>query len=327
MKVLVTGANGLLASNIIFELTKRKFAVRGMVRRTSNLLSLRGIEFEKVYGDITSYRDVERAVKGCGIVVHAAADTSQHHGSFEDYLPVNVHATETVMKVAKENDVKRVVYVSSANAFGHGSIEDPGTENLPPRFPFTVSNYAVSKQAGQYAVLKYAENAKPEIVVVNPTFMIGRRDAKPSSGKLVLLGYKRKVIPVPPGGKNFVHAGDVAVAACNAIDKGRNGECYLLAGENMSYFEFFKLIEQVTGNKKLFVKVPSPVFVLAGNIGSFFAVMGFNNPFNRVNTRIMFIKNYYSPQKAVKELDMPQTPVSKAVEDCLDWFKQYGYIS
>ncbi len=316
----------MLASNIIFELTKRKFAVRGMVRRRSNLLSLQGIEFEKVYGDITNYHDVERAAKGCGIVVHAAADTGQHHRSVEDYLPVNVHATENIMQVAVRNNVKRVIYVSSANTFGHGSIDNPGTENLPPRFPFTRSNYAVSKQLAQNTVLKYAENKKTEVIVVNPTFMIGQRDAKPSSGKLVLLGYKRKIIPIPPGGKNFVYVGDVAMAVCNAIDKGKNGECYLLAGENMSYFEFFKIVEQVSGKKKIFVRIPSQAFVLAGYAGSFLAKMGFNNHFNKINTKIMCVKNYYSARKAVTEINMRQTPVSEAVKECLKWFEKNGYI-
>jgi len=327
MKVLVTGANGLLASNIVFELIQRKVAVRGMVRKTSNLFSLKDIEFEKFYGDITDIHDIERAVKGCDIIIHAAADTSQYHRSLEDYLPVNVHATENIMQVAVKNNVKRVVYVSSANTFGHGSIENPGTENLPPRFPFTRSYYAISKQLAQHAVLKYAGHSRTEVIVVNPAFMIGPRDAKPSSGKLVLLGYKRKIIPVPPGGKNFVHVANVAMAVCNAIDKGKNGECYLLAGENMSYYEFFKIIEQVTGKKKIFVKIPSQAFIVTGYIGSFFAKMGFNNPFNKINTKIMCIKNFYSARKALAELDMPHTPVSMAVKDCLKWFKKNGYVN
>ncbi len=326
MKVLVTGANGLLASNIVNELNRRKISVRGMVRRTSNLLSLKGLELEKVYGDLTNPQDIEQAVVGCDVIIHAGADTSHYHLSFNDYLPVNVHATETILEAANKHKVKKLIYVSTANTFGHGTLENPGTEKMVPRYPFTNSNYAISKQAAQHILLNYAERAKPEITVVNPTFMIGGRDARPSSGKLVLMGYKRKVIPVPPGGKNFVAVADVAAGTCNAIEKGKNGECYLLAGENLSYYDFFKLIESIAGDKKIFVKLPASAFALVGGIGDILAKLGLGNLFTGVNTRIMCIKNFYTAEKSIKELAMPQTPVKQAVEDCLGWFKQHGYI-
>ena len=327
MKVLVTGANGLLASNLIRELLHSGYEVRGMVRESSNLLSLKKVDVELFKGEITSHADVRKAFAGCEVVVHAAANTSQWPTNYEAYKKINVDATRLILDEAVRRNVERFIFVSSANAFNPGSKNSPGTEESP----FTTkgkSGYMRSKQVAQKLVLDEFRRSGLPAVVVNPTFMIGKYDAKPSSGQIILMAHQKSLMACPPGGKNFVHVADVARGIANAISLGKSGECYLLANENLTCREFFVKMRMVHGHPQTLIKIPQLAVHLAGSLGSFFeSISGNPAKLNSVNARLLCTDNYYSPAKAVGELNMPQTPVSHAIEDALEWFEQYGYLS
>jgi len=325
MKVLVTGANGFLASNIIEELIDRGMEVRGMVRKTSNLLSLEGLPYEKIIGNISEAKDVSQAVKGCDVVIHVAADTNPT-ASVKDLWTANVESTRNIVHEVQKQQVKRLIFVSTANTFAYGTKIKPGREEGEISPAFQKSGYAVSKVEAQKLVLEAVDKGNIDAVVVNPTFMIGARDAKPSSGEIILLYHGKKVAFVPPGGKNFVHVKDVAKGIRNAIGKGRSGECYLLAHENLSYEEFVTKLAQVSGQKIKIVQVPNSILQLAGAGGSFLSALGVNSRLTYTNSKFLGIQNFYTAQKAVKELDFPQTPIEEGIKEALEWFKEKGYL-
>jgi dihydroflavonol-4-reductase len=326
MKVLVTGANGFLAANVVRELIRRGIQARALVRAGADLRALEGIRPELVYGMFTDPETALMALEGCDAVIHAAADTSQQHTSVEPYRKVNIEGTRTLLDAACRAGVRRFIFVSTANTIGHGTREIPGHEGLPARFPFTESGYAQSKAEAQELVLSYAREGKLHTISVNPTFMIGPYDAKPSSGRLITSMVDRKVVPVPPGGKNFVDVRDVAAGICNALEKGRSGEIYLTAGWNLSFAEFYDLLGKAAGKSYLRIRFRAPLLKVLGFLGSLVAGAGFRSGLNRINANILCTGNYYTPEKAVTELGMPQTPVEQAVADALQWFRLNGYI-
>ncbi len=326
MKVLVTGANGFLAANVVRELIRRGIPVRALVRAGADLRALEGTCPELVYGMFTDPETALQALEGCDAVIHAAADTSQQHTSVEPYRKVNIEGTHTLLDAACRAGVRQFIFVSTANTIGHGTLENPGHEGLPARFPFTESGYARSKAAAQELVLSYAREGKLQALSVNPTFMIGPYDAKPSSGRLITSMVNRKVVPVPPGGKNFVDVRDVAAGICNALEKGRSGEIYLMAGWNLSFAEFYNLLGKAAGKSYFRIRFGESLLNLLGFLGSLATGAGFRSSLNRINAKILCTGNYYTPQKAVSELGMPQTPLEKSVADALGWFTQNGYV-
>ncbi len=326
MKALVTGANGFLASNVVRELNRRGYNVRAMVRSTADLRSLQGTDCELFYGNITNIIHTAEAVKDCDVVIHVAADTSQHYTNVESYMRTNVLGTLNMLEAAVKNSVKRFIFISTANTFGYGTKSNPGNEKMPPKYPFTASGYALSKMKAQELVLEYANSRKIEAVVVNPTFMIGPYDTKPSSGKIITMIYNRKFVPVPAGGKNFIHVADVAVGICNAIDKGKSGSCYLLANENLSYSEFYTKLAKIAGKRFYQIKLPPWLLHVTALLAKLAGKSGFRSDLNPVNARILGVDNYYSSKKAVSELMLPQTPVDIAIYDALEWFRQIGYL-
>jgi dihydroflavonol-4-reductase len=327
MKVLVTGANGLLGANVVRELESRGKEVRVLVRPTAGLSALEGTGAEVVHGDILDRQSLDRAMKGCDTVIHAAANTSQWPVRYSFYEPVNVLGTQNVMEACRENGISRVIYVSTANTFGPGTKEYPGTE-LSEFSGFRVgSGYMISKYVAQQNVLMEVEKHNTPVVIVNPTFMIGPYDSKPSSGKIILMGLNKRVQVYPDGGKNFIHVRDAATGVCNAMERGRVGGCYLLAHENLTYREFYERLNRVAGQRPSMVKVPSLVLQAAGRIGTLIERTGKKAaPLNHVNARLLTIGNYYSGKKAVQELGLPQTPIETAITEALSWFRSTSMI-
>jgi nucleoside-diphosphate-sugar epimerase len=232
MKVLVTGANGLLATNTIIQLLDRGYLVKGLIRNKNKFISYEHPDLELFEGDITDQIDIDKATKDCDFVIHAAANTNQNQLNLSDYHDVNVKGTEFLLSGCLKNNVKKLIFVSTANTFGFGNKADPGNELKEIKYPFSESYYALSKLSAQKLLLKASK--KINVVVVNPTFMLGAFDSKPSSGRIILMGLKKFLLFYPPGGKNFIHVKDAAHGIINAIDKGKSGEAYLLANENIS---------------------------------------------------------------------------------------------
>jgi len=326
MVVLVTGSTGLLGANVVRQLLELNHSVKVLVRETSNLDVLAGLDISILVGEITEADDVTDAARGCDIIIHIAADTNQHYTRLDEYSLVNIESVNHVIKAAVRQKVAKVIYVSSAAVFGYGTKEQPGTEADPIRWPFSKSLYIQSKAAGQQLILDAVGKSATEFIIVNPSFMIGAYDSKPSSGKIVLMSYLKRLVFVPPGGKNFVHVKDVAIGICNAIEKGKNGECYLMTNENLSYSEFFKIVEDLSAIKPYHFSLPAVLLKIAGLIFTLLSKTGIRSSFNKVNADILCVGNYYSTGKASKELDMPLTPITLAVEDAISWFTETGAV-
>jgi dihydroflavonol-4-reductase len=160
-----------------------------------------------------------------------------------------------------------------------------------------------------------------DVVIINPSFLIGPYDQKPGSNRLVLMGTKRKVIFHPPGGKNFVHVTDVAISIVSALKLGRNGECYLLANENLAYKEFFTRIGEVIHKKFLFIRLQVLFLIILGLFGEVFKILGINNELFLTNMGIIRTNCFYSGEKAQQEFGLKYHSVRDAVEDSLNWYK------
>ncbi|SKB87975.1 NAD dependent epimerase/dehydratase family protein [Parapedobacter luteus] len=324
MNVLVTGANGLLATNTIIALLARGYRVRGLIRDAKKFLLPPQDKLELAIGDITDPKSLARAVAGCDYIIHSAATTDMSLLHYKDYHRVNVAGTEQVITAALANGIKKVVYVSTANTFGYGSMQRPGNETQPMKSPFTEAHYARSKQEGEQCAL--AAKDRLAVTVVNPTFMIGAYDGKPSSGAIIRMGYGKKIVFHPPGGKNFVHVEDAAQGVVEALERGENGAAYLLAGENLSYRGFFRKLAGYSTGNPLLVTVPKPALLAAGYFGDVLRSIGIRTPLSSVNMKILCVNNYYSNHQAQQALGVTFRPIDSGIDDAIRWFKAQGML-
>jgi dihydroflavonol-4-reductase len=327
MKILVTGADGLLGSNLVRELLHRGHEVRAFVQPARQQKTLEGLALEKFQGDLLNQNEVIHAAVSCDAIIHCAASTSVWPTRSAIVNKVNIEGTKNIIEAVKQNKIQRLIYIGTANSFGFGSKENPGVEGNSYKSAMYGLDYMDSKYKAQQLILsEVKENGLPA-VIVNPTFMFGPYDSNPSSGAMVVALYKGKVPGYTAGGRNYVCVKDAAVAIANALTKGRVGECYILGNQNLSYKEAFRKIASVVGVKPPAIPIPTVFAKLYGRVGSFIGKMTGKAPaISYPLSRIACDEHYFSAAKAVKELELPQTPVEIGIKECFEWLKENGYL-
>lgn len=325
-KILVTGANGFLGSNLVRQLSREGYAVRAMIRPGANLAGMQDIPCEIFYGNIDNAGDADKAVEGCKLVVHAAAITRQWAIAFEEYERINFTGTKNIAEACIKHKVDKLIYVSTANTIGPGNRHRPGTELDSFTLFKANSAYISTKYLAQQFILEQVEKRKLPAIVVNPTFMIGPNDIKPSSGKLMLYALNRRLLFYPPGGKNFVYIKDVCDGIISAMHRGVIGSCYLLAGHNMSYKRFFQLVSRAGGKSAFLIGLPAIVVKFLGILAPFIGkITGREARINFTIAYLSCMEIYYSGKKSERELFVKYTSMEEAINKSLAWFKENNY--
>lgn len=317
-RIFVSGANGLLGTNIIIELLNLGFYVTGFLRNKNSFVGRFHENLCLVEGNLSSKNDLDNAMINCEYVIHTAAITNPKLIEYNEYEEVNVLGTKNIIQTAIKNDVKRVVYVSTATVFGFGTLNNLGNESNPIKYPFNKSHYSKSKKEAQDYVL--AKKTEIDIVVVNPTFIIGAYDSKPSSGKIIQMALQNKIVLCPPGGKNFVSVKDVSKGIIKVLKKGINGEAYLLTNQNMTFKNFFKLIRKRTKRKFVILQLPKFVLLMLGYTGSVIRYFGIKTHFSIENMKTICLNTYYSNNKSKNQLGLTFYPIENAIDEAVDWF-------
>ncbi|HEU0074568.1 MAG TPA: NAD-dependent epimerase/dehydratase family protein [Dehalococcoidia bacterium] len=256
MKVLITGANGFVGSHVAERLAARDgVALRLMLRSTSRLAFLEGVEYERVEGDLRDEASLAAAVQGAGTVIHVAGLVSALTEA--RYHEVNARGTEALVRAAKAGGVKRFVYVSSLAALG------PSLDGVtPPATPRPVSGYGRSKLAGEYPVL--AEKDAMSVAVVRPPAVYGERDrGLLPFYRIAKLGF----VPVYGDGHrrlSFIHAHDAADAIiAAALAEGPSGAIYTINdGSIHTWRSLIAAFAKAAGRKVRSLPVPPLLFHL-----------------------------------------------------------------
>lgn len=323
--IFVTGGDGFLGSNLVDVLIERGYEVTVMVQPGRSTGLLDGLPITQVEGDLLDRSSMISLTQQMDAVIHIAAITDVWPPKHPKYWKVNVEGTENVIAACLENGIQRLVHCSSASSFQFGTKETPGTEET--RSEGGLLDYVDSKKKGQEVVLQAAAEQGLEAIVVNPTFMIGPKDSKPSSGTLMINAVKGKLPAYTYGGKNWVYVKDVAVAIANALTMGRIGQAYILGHENLTYHEAFKIIAEVADCKVPGFRLPNPIFHAVGWLGSTAGkLFGFAPKISYPVAIIGSQGHYFSAAKAVEDLKLPQTPIRQAFQESYEWFVEHKYL-
>ncbi|MEL6593109.1 MAG: NAD-dependent epimerase/dehydratase family protein [Bacteroidota bacterium] len=326
-RVLVTGADGLLGNNVVRLLLERGYQVRALVLASSNYTSIESLPIEIYTGNLLDPASLETAIKDCAYVIHVAGLTDVWPARGDKYFAVNVKGTQNLIDTVLAHSVERMVCIGSASSFGFGSKEQPGDEDTPWKGAKYGLDYIDSKREGQKQILQAVKERGLNALVVNPTFMIGPYDTKPSSGAFLVAAWDGPPPFCTQGGRNWVAVKDVATAAVNGLTQGKAGECYIAGGVNMSYVEAFGVLEELTQKKQPQRTLPDFFILATGWAASLFGKLTGKAPkITYEMAKVAVDTHYFSPAKAIAELDMPQTPIKEAMQEAYDWFFSNGYL-
>ncbi|NRA52378.1 MAG: NAD-dependent epimerase/dehydratase family protein [Phaeodactylibacter sp.] len=316
--VFITGITGLLGANLAEDLLSQGFNVKALVRNSSKRKLF--VHPKLTYVEGTLETDISMHLKEAEVFIHIAAEARQALTAYKPYYKTNVLATHKLYQTCNNAGVKQFILISSANTMGYGTMENPGHEAKPISALFSRSFYARSKWEAEQLLL--AQTGSTKVVVLNPTFMIGAYDRKPSSGKIILMAWKKKLVFYPPGGKNFVAAKEVSQAVIKSMEKGKNKERYLISNENLSYRAFFRRLNTVAGQSPLMIPIPRFILIGIGYAGDFLRALGINTSISSTNMKILCINNWYANQKSIGELGMRYAPVEHALMDAVGYFEK-----
>ncbi len=330
MKTLVTGGSGFIGSAVVMELLKRgqpmRPQVRALVRSKERTGNLAGLPVELVEGNLLDRDSLHRALEGCDRVYHLAAVYANWLPDRSVILRANVDGTRNLLQACLERKVERVVYTSSVAALGaHGKT--PADESAQFNLADTGDRYYLSKYQAEQIAVEYAGRGLP-VVILNPTNPIGPRDWKPTpTGALILSVLKRKLPGYVDGGINLVDVHDVAVAHVIAMEQGRPGEKYVLGNADVSIHDYFHLIAEVGGSKAPAMRIPLPFAVATAYLYEAVAAITHKPPLTTPGwVKVGSHYSFWDSSKAIRELNLPQTPIRASLKQAIDWFRDKGYL-
>ncbi|MBK8702509.1 MAG: NAD-dependent epimerase/dehydratase family protein [Saprospiraceae bacterium] len=328
MKIIITGADGFVGSNLVRELLSRGHSLIAFVEEGRPTPTLEGLPIEKSYGNLLDPAGLRRAMRGCDALIHVAAVITIWPYRSSIQQRVNIEGTRHAMEAALAEGLKRVVHVGTANSFGFGGKADPGDETRPYQCGKYGLDYMDTKYAAQQLVLSMVKEKGLPALVVNPAFMIGPFASPKGTGLIIEAVYRDKIKGYTRGGRCYVSVKDVCVAIANALEMGTVGECYILGNENLSYKEIFTAIAEVTGGKPPAGQLPGFLVKSYTWLATMWARLRGKQPLVSYPMGLMSLEeHYYSPAKARRELQLPQTPIKIAIQEAFDWMKQHDAFS
>ncbi len=329
MLAFVSGATGFLGSHVARVLAEQGAELRLLVRPTSDLRNIDGLVADRVVGDLRDAASIEKAVSGCDVVFHVAADYRLWVRDSGEMYRSNVEGTRSLLEAARKQGVRRVVYTSSVATMGfssnRGVIAD---EESLVGIADMIGHYKRSKFMAEQVAVGAAKSGV-DVVIVNPTTPIGERDIKPTpTGRIVVDFLKRKFPAYVETGLNLVDATECARGHVQALEKGRTGERYILGGENLTLKQILDRLAAITGLPSPTVKLPYFFAFATGVVDEMVTGRLLRREPRatidavRMGRKMMFV----SSAKAERELGWRTIPVDGALRRSVDWFRANAYV-
>lgn len=326
MKIAVTGASGHIGSSLCPLLIKKGYSLKILVFKSKEGLPTQNTEIVK--GDITKLDDVFRLLEGVDSVIHLAAKISLETDPSGEIYKINKLGSENIVRAAIQHGVKRIVYFSSIHTFNPFPLEEVLDETRD-LISDQGSDYDKSKIGGEVALEK-ARDAGIDTITICPTSVFGPNDYAPSLlGTAIANIYKNKIPVLIPAGYDFVDVRDVASGTILALEKGKDGEKFILGGHYLTLKELAFKIGSIGGVKTTqlvigigVLKLLLPYFKIEGKLKKKPPV------FSKASLKILSESNRnVSSDKAIRELGYKKTPIDISIYETLKWFNEKGIIS
>ena len=326
MKAFVTGASGFIGTNLIHLLLDQGFEIRAMVRSSSHISHIKTLPVELAYTDLNSPR-LAFHLDGCDVLFHVAAQYSLWQSDIDLLQQSNVLGTRNLLAAAKQAGIQRSVYTSSVAAIGlnpnltQGQFTD---ESYQSKHENLIGAYKQSKYWAEQEAIA-AANSGQDIVIVNPTSPIGPWDAKPTpTGEIVLRFLRRQMPATVDTGLNFVSVEDVCWGHLLALQKGVNGDRYILGHQNLTLRAFLQRLSDCTGIPAPRLQIPHWLPLAASWIDEKVLIQLGKMPSLAIDSvRMSQQKMYYDSAKAINNLGLPQTDLNIAIESAIKWYHDH----
>lgn len=325
MAIFVTGGTGYIGQKLIQLLIRSGDELHVLLRKQSDRTGLEHPRIHLFEGDVLDKVSIRRAIRGCTHTYHLAAYARVWARSREAFYSHNVNGVRNVVEACGEFGVGRVVVTSTVVTLGptNGGVVDEAASRGNHFF----TDYELSKYLAEKEALKYATRGL-DVVIVNPTRVYGPGKLNEANAVTRMIGLyvKGKFPLLLDQGQhvgNYVLVDDVASGHLLAMEKGRSGGRYVLGGENASLKELFDLIREITGVRKMQVKVPALAARSVGVLEEIRARLFHSSPLITRAWVETFLHHWsFSSKKAMEELGYAFTPLREGLEKTWKWLAE-----
>lgn len=333
MKVVLTGATGFLGANLARLLLARGDELHCLIRRENDLVKGLDAQLHTVPLDDSAagVDALARVLEGCDGVYHLAGTFDPSPGGERRMRAIHVYATRALLRACDKAGVKRMVLCSSSVTVGFGSREAPGDEDSPLDADGVYGRgtalraYHDTKLQAEHMGAGWGS---VEVVTVNPDYIIGPWDVKPTSGQLIVAMGRGRMPVYPLGGKCFQSAKDTALGHVLAMERGTPGRRYLLGSHNLSYREFMGKAAKELGVSPPRFPLPQLAVRGAGRLGGWLQARD-PHRFAGLDRRVLMAmqqERYRSGRRAELELGLQPSPIEDGIRDAVAWFRTHGYL-
>ena len=319
--ILVTGATGFLGHHLIPQLRQAGYAVRALVRPTSEVGFLLEHGVELAYAeDISDYEAVLAACQGCTAIIHAAG-LFRFWGDLPMFWKTNVDGTAAMLEAAVNSGIQRIVHVSTIAVVGHippGTLLDENVACQPQ------DNYQRTKYEGERMAIAFHRELQAPVVIVRPGAFYGpwgRYAFNRLFFEEPLRGWRIKV----DGGRHVifpVYAADVARGIILALEHGRPGQIYNISGHSLTHNEANKMVSDLAGISRWRMNIPRWAVLALAHAWTFLSQFTGREPFYPINLRLYVFQDWnVSIAKAQRELGFEPTPFPEGAQATLAWYK------
>lgn len=326
MSVLVTGASGFVGSWLVKGLLAKGEEVRVLHRPSSSLDDLKGLQYQSCLGDITDVSSLEEACRGVDTVFHLAGVVGYSRALRPVMEAANVGGTRNVVDVLRRQKKARLVYMSSVVAVGASFEPAPLNEDSPYGISSLNLGYFETKRMAEILVREACRRGEIEAVIVCPSTIYGAADAKKGSRKTQVKVARGEFPFYTSGGASIVSVHDVVQATLQARETGRQGERYILSGENMTIHQLFKSIASLAGVQPPQIFLPNAVVHGLGKVGDILEKFGKKGPLNGETAWTATLFHWFDHSKATRELGFQPRPAMTALKESVDWMRENGIL-
>lgn len=326
MKALVTGATGIVGSNLVRALLDDGHEVRVLLRPSSDSIALRRLPIERWSGDVLKEKSLIGVADGCDVVFHAAAIFAYSGYTRDELDEIAVHGTRNVLSAAADARVKRVVLTSSTVVLGSSTAPDVRDEDSPLDDAYP-SSYTLSKLRQEQSALEIARDLKLDVVRVCPGLTIGPNDYRLSPSNGAIVNYLNDPMRSTfRGGCNLVAASDVAAGHIIAALHGDAGRRYVLGGSNLYWYDVHRLISELCGTFGPTLTLNNTLTYMAAAVAETAARLMGKRPAVTRDEATMACRFYWYSSDAITQMGYRPMQPKEALAEALAWLIHRAYL-
>jgi len=321
MKIGITGASGFMGVNILKLLKGNKdYSLKLLLREEPSYM--REFKYDKVMGDLADKNALQEFCTDVDVIIHLAAAISIESKNNDLVMETNVIGTKNLVEAAKKAGVRRLVHFSSIHALQHQPLDVLMDENRPLALN-SILEYERTKAMGEEYVMK--NNSETfQVIILNPTAIIGPNDYKPSLiGLMVQKIVVGKLPALVHGGYDWTDVRDIAKAAIVAITQGKPGQRYILSGTWLPISELALLIGQTAGKQSKIPVIPIWIANMGVPFIKLYASITKTQPLYTYQSLKILQEGNRNIQSNKAKADLGYEPreLEETIKDTVAWFK------